>query len=176
MKTLRVMCMAVLVAMSAMSARADLITFTATGNPDVSGFVQFDNSFFPGGAFDAIQNSHITDLSITAFTFVFGLGDVVTTDVTFINSSGLDPIIVNGGGLLANNGSKAIAFFPEGFDGSGIDGDASLAFSETPTFGPFTFHQVAWVPSAAAVPEPSSILLLITGLLGLGGVKRKFFS
>ena len=167
----------ILLAMSAMSARADLITFTATGNPDVSGFVQFDDSFFPGGAFDFVLNSAITDLSITAFGFLFGLGDVVITDFTIIDSSGLDPIIVNGAGLLANNGSQAIAFFPDGFDGSGFDGDASLAFSATSAFGPFTFHMVEWVPGAdGRVPEPSSMLLLITGLIGLGSMKRKFLS
>jgi hypothetical protein len=102
------------------------------------------------------------------------LGDVATADTTFINSSGVLEIIENGGGLLADNGSQSIAFFPDGFGGSGIDGDASLAFSDSAGFGPFTFHKVAWVVGPkAAVPEPSIIALFAAGLFGIGFARRR---
>lgn len=140
MKSLKLFAAGMMFALAPMASSAALINFNATGNPNVSGFVQFDDSAF--NAFQFVLNTAITDLSLTAFGASFALADVVTTDSTIINSSGLTPLIRNGAGLLANNGAQAIAFFPDGFTGTAPDGDASLAFSPTTTFGPFSIHAV----------------------------------
>ena len=98
------------------------------------------------------------------------MADVVDSDFTIIDSTGLVPIIVNGAGLLANNGAQAIAFFPDGQGGTALDGDASLAFSVTPGFGPFNFYQVKW--EQVSVPEPTSLALFGLGAALLARRRR----
>jgi hypothetical protein len=165
----RVGTIAVLVLLSATVIRAQAapITFVATDDPGVSGFVTFDDAVFDGSAFQFVSNTAVLDLALTAFGAIFTTSDVVTAASTFINSSGPVPLIVNGSGLLAYNGSQAIAFFPDGFGGTALDGDASLAFSATGVFGEFTYHQVRWVVPAQAVPEPTGVALVALGLAGL---------
>jgi hypothetical protein len=169
-KKMTVLFALILLAIWSIPAQAAQVTFNATGQPNVTGFVQFDNSFFLGGTFDQVSNTHITNLSITAFGAVFNLANVDTTANTYINSSGPIPIIVNGGGLLADNNVKAIAFYPDGYSGTPTDGDASLAFG--PSGGTLTYYAVRW--DVATVPEPATMLLLGLGLMGLAGARRKF--
>jgi hypothetical protein len=171
MKKTAILGVLLLLSMGAFQAQAATITFYATGHPEVDGFVSFDDAAFDGSDFQFVPNTAIVDLFVTAFGAVFGFEDVVISDSTIIDSSGPVPIIVNGTGLLANDGSQAIAFFPDGFDGTPFDGDASLAFSATPTFGPFSFHQVSW--DAQAIPEPSVVALFAVGLAGLGLRRRR---
>ena len=75
----------VLSALVVLPTQAAPVTFHAVGNPDVSGFITFDNAFFPGGTLDFVSNTAITDLSITAFGATFTLADVVTGDQTIVN-------------------------------------------------------------------------------------------
>ena len=156
--------------LSSLSAQAAPITFTATGNANVVGYVRFDSADFDGTNFQFLLNTEVVDLAITAFGATFTLADVVTSDFTIIDSSGPVPLIVNGAGLLASNGARAIAFFPDGFGGTALDGDASLAFSSTPGFGPFDFYQVKW--KAVAVPEPTSLALFGVGAALLARRRR----
>ena len=153
-------------------ASADLITFTATGVEGVSGYVQFDDDDFDGGIFQGLLNSAITDLSLVVFGEVFTLADVTTTDTTFINSSGAVPIIENGGGNIADNGTMSISFFPDGYGGTAFDGDASLGIGLGGEFANDEFFAVRWVPSAS-VPEPGTVALLVLGLVGMGVTRRK---
>jgi hypothetical protein len=151
-------------------ASAAPIRFVATGNANVSGYVEFDDADFAGIDFQFLSNTEILDLSLQVFGEAFTLADVDTTASTIIDSTGATPIIVNGAGNLANNLSLAIAFFPDGYSGTAVDGDASLSLGG-PNAGlaDESFYAVRW--EAQAVPEPTSLLLF--GAAGVGALIRR---
>jgi hypothetical protein len=83
-----------------------------------------------------------------------------------------NPLIVNGFGLLADNGTLAIEFFPDGvLSGIPVDGDASLALepSGVPTL--LAVYDVRW--QVRAVSEPASVALVGVALARLAVLRRK---
>ncbi|MBU3021294.1 PEP-CTERM sorting domain-containing protein [Aestuariibacter sp. A3R04] len=170
MKTLRFFSLTIVLFLVTSVANAALIRFNATGVAGVSGFVEIDDSLFDGTSSQFVSNSFFTDLSLDVFGELFSLADVVTTDNTIFDSTGTIPVIVNGAGNLADNGMTAIAFFPDGFDGTAFDGDASLATGASGSLADSDFFAVKW-EVATEVPEPSAFLLFSAGLLFL--VRRK---
>jgi hypothetical protein len=175
----KIICAVTAVAVMMVSQRADaaLLSFNATGFPGISGFVEFDDSGFDGTSFQFYSNSNITNLSMTVFGETFSFGDVVAADDTIIDSTGAIPVIVNGAGHLAINvNGYQIAFFPDDYNSSGSDGDASLAFG-TNVFGTpgvdVEFYQVQWTVSE--VPEPGTIIIW-SAFAGMGlicGTRRR---
>ena len=123
------------------------------------------------GSFGFVQNTAIVGLSLNVFGEVFDLGDVVPTAFTLINIFVTPPTIQNGAGLLADNGVRQVAFFPDGFDGTPTDGDASLALEQIigGVFS-FTVYSVKW--EVGTVREPTTLVLLGLGLAGLGFTRR----
>lgn len=159
-------------------AQASLITFTATGVTGISGYVQFDDLSFDGSTFQLVPNTFITDLMLSVFGEIYTLADVVTSDFasTEIDSSGLFsllPIITNGADNLADNGSQAIAFWPEIFGDPIFDGDATLATGASGSPASDNFYAVQWVATISSIPEPGTLALLGLGLSGLGVLRGR---
>jgi hypothetical protein len=151
------------------SSHAAIITFNATGVPGVSGYVQFDSSSF-SGSFDFVRNTQIVGFSMSVLGQAFDLGDVDTSAYTIVDSSVVPPVIVNGAGGLADNGTLRIFFYPDGADGTPADGDAALAYFR-PDFS-VAVLPVRWVVGAA-VPEPASLMLAAIAMAALAAARRR---
>jgi len=171
-KLQKAMGIGVLLAISPMISWATIVTFNATGDPtDVTGFIQFDDSFFNGTSNQYVENTAITGLSLTVLGTGFGLKDVVANDFTLIDSTGNVPVIQNSIGLIADNGLHTISFVPDGYLGSVLDGDATLLFGFNLQTGYYTYHHVKW--EANVVPIPTGVWLFGSGLISLIGIAKR---
>ena len=176
MKSIKAIALTALMSLFAFNANAALVKFTATGSPDVSGYVVFDDSSFTGSTADFVSNTAITDLSLTVLGYNFSFADVISSAQTIIDSSGALDIVTNGAGGLAFNGTQTIAFFPDGWAGTAPDGDASLTLDLDGNFdygGAGWEHTFAVKWEASAVPEPSTWVLMGLALVGVGFAARR---
>jgi hypothetical protein len=158
------------------AADAATVRFEASGVAGISGFIEFDDSTFDSTTSQFVSNTEIVALSLDVFGALFSLADVVLTDATIINSFGVVPVIVNGSGNLADNGVTAISFFPDGFDGSPFDGNASMGVGPSGFLAQTDFYAVNWVFVPATIPLPAGLPLLVCALGGLAFLRRRKFA
>ncbi len=71
---------------------------------------------------------------------------------------------------LTNVPAQGYTLYSFDFTGTGSD---TISFSERDDPGYFSLDDVSVTPVASAVPEPSSLLLMATGLAGAAGAMRR---
>jgi len=171
MKQITLACAALAaVLLPASSAFADTFDFSFTG-PYFSGSGTFTATFDGGN-----------DYTITAVT-----GEVAGSDITGLLASGTYP---TGPGQVANDN---ILIYPPELAGTKYFDDAGVSFSladgydvnlndtfifENAVIGSSDFTEfdtvsVTQVPDPAVAPEPDSLILLGTGILGIAGTLRR---
>jgi PEP-CTERM motif len=184
----RLLCSVFLMLLSAASARAATLTFDSLAQPGIdltvvgplyteSGFNVSASSLFSGQTGSQDFTGTGTLLSGTN-TFTVAASDASAFDFTGItlwelNRGTNSPIFVKftgafaGGGTIAQTVATDGLFNGDAFTFVGFTNLASLHI-ETANGRTFQIDNVNASPAATPVPEPTSMLLLGTGILGAG--------
>jgi hypothetical protein len=174
---------------AATAARADSMTYnftySGTGTYDsqetAAGTGSFTYSFTPGGSIGSLSafifNDTLTSPTYGTADFSYsGLGDVAGSAITLQSNGTIATITIDTKYLTGSNA----AFGPVRFvlQDSAVTNDSTSG--SNPAAGDFladftTGTNTLTVGSPGATPEPSSLMLLGTGILGAAGALRRKF-
>jgi len=189
-RTLGLLCVTALLVLGvASSARADaLYIYTGTG------FTNFDNpTMLPTGVLalngsvtlpTALGDNFSGFVTPAAFSFSDGATTITQANLSLPYDSFY--FVTNSSGAIVNWDVELCAVGPtcaipvdyvESINTSGSTDDYSLYIDAGGTYG-FAYNLSspgAWVGPTVTTPEPSALILLGTGLIGLIGVRRRKF-